>query len=101
VLRLVQQCVRDAVPQAEESMSYGMPAFELHARRLLQFAAWKHHYALYFSKPSFVATMHDELATYHISKGTISFPYSDPVPVGLVARIAAFRAAHIIERGRA
>ena len=43
----------------------------------------------------------DELAPYQISKGTIRFPLSQPVPVRLIGRIAKFRAKEVSERSKA
>jgi uncharacterized protein YdhG (YjbR/CyaY superfamily) len=48
-----------------------------------------------------VAAFKDELAPYQISKGTIRFPLSQPVPVRLIGRIAKFRAKEVAEREKA
>ncbi|MEO5739584.1 MAG: DUF1801 domain-containing protein [Vicinamibacterales bacterium] len=95
VLKRVRKIIRDAVPEAEEMISYQIPAFKLHGRPLLYFAAWKELYSLYPSNPRLVAAFKEKLAGYELAKGTIRFPLSDPVPVRLIAGIAKFRAKEV------
>jgi uncharacterized protein YdhG (YjbR/CyaY superfamily) len=61
----------------------------------------RHCYSLYPSTDRLVAAFKDELAPYEISKGTIRFPLSEPVPVKLIERIAKFRAKEVVEREKA
>lgn len=91
-LKRVRTAIRKAMPAAEEVISYQIPAYTLDGRAVLYFAGWKQHYSLYPSTARLVAAFKDELAPYEISKGTIRFPLSDPVPVALIAGIAKFRA---------
>jgi uncharacterized protein YdhG (YjbR/CyaY superfamily) len=91
-LARVRATIRKAVPGAEELISYGIPAYKLDSRPVLYFAGWTHHYSLYPSTPGVVAAFSDDLARYEVSKGTIRFPLSEPVPLKLIAAIARFRA---------
>jgi uncharacterized protein YdhG (YjbR/CyaY superfamily) len=100
-LERVRSAIRKAVPEAQEVISYKMPTYTLNGARLLYFAVWKQHYAIYAATKQVVAAFHDELAPYEIDKGTIRFPLSDPVPVKLIGRIAKFRAKEVTERERA
>ena len=93
----MRSVIRRAVPAAEEVISYQIPAYKLHGRPVLFFAAWKEHYSLYPSNSRLVAAFKDELARYELSKGTIRFPLSEPVPVKLIERIAKFRAKEIVD----
>lgn len=99
VLKRVRSAIRKAVPEAEEGISYKIPAYTLRGDRLLFFAGWKQHYSLYPATARVVQTFQGELAAYEISKGTIRFPLAAPVPVGLIGRIAQFRAKEVRERG--
>jgi len=93
ILEQVRSAIREAIPEAEEVISYQIPAFKLHERRpVLYFAGWKEHYSLYPAGTRLVEAFKDELAPYQVSKGTIRFPLSEPVPVKLIERIAKFRA---------
>jgi uncharacterized protein YdhG (YjbR/CyaY superfamily) len=100
VLRRVRSAIRKALPEAEEVISYQIPAFRLHQRILLYFAVWKQHYSLYPAL-EVASAFRDELMRYKVSKGTIRFPLSEPVPVRLIERIAKFRAKLIAERQKA
>jgi uncharacterized protein YdhG (YjbR/CyaY superfamily) len=92
LLKRVRSTIRKAVPEAEEMISYQIPAYKLHGRPVLYFAGWKEHYSLYPATDHVVAAFQDALSPYEISKGTIRFPLSEPVPVKLIERIARFRA---------
>ena len=94
-LARVRGAIRKAVPEAEESISYNMPTYKLGGRPLLYFAGWKRHYSLYPANARLVAAFPDELAPHKVSKGTLRFELSEPVPVKLIARIAKFRAQEV------
>jgi uncharacterized protein YdhG (YjbR/CyaY superfamily) len=95
VLKRVRSTIRKAVPRAEEVISYQIPAYKLRGRPVLYFAGWKEHYSLYPSNARLVAAFKDELAPYEITKGTIRFPLSEPLPVKLIEGIAKFRANEV------
>jgi uncharacterized protein YdhG (YjbR/CyaY superfamily) len=101
VLKRVRGTIRKAVPGADEVISYKIPTYKLHGRPVLYFAAWSQHYSLYPSTDRLVAAFKDELAPYELSKGTIRFPLSEPVPVTLIDGIAKFRAKEVAEREKA
>jgi uncharacterized protein YdhG (YjbR/CyaY superfamily) len=101
ILQRVRSTIRKAVPGAEEVISYQIPAYKLHGVPVLYFAGWKQHYSLYPATDHLVEAFKDELAPYKVSKGTIRFPLSQPVPVRLIERIAKFRAKEAAERARA
>jgi uncharacterized protein YdhG (YjbR/CyaY superfamily) len=98
VLIRVRGTIRKAMPEAEELISYGIPAYKLHGRAALYFAGWKRHYSLYPATAQLVAAFQDALAPYDVSKGTLRFPLSEPVPIKLIQRIAKFRAKELAER---
>lgn len=93
LLERVRRAIRKAIPRAEEAISYQIPCFKLGGRPVIYFAGWTRHYALYPATAHVVATLADDLAGYKLSKGTIRFPLTEPVPVALIARIAELRAA--------
>jgi uncharacterized protein YdhG (YjbR/CyaY superfamily) len=94
----VRVAIRNGVPEAEELISYDMPAYKFRGEALLQFAGWKRHYSLYLATKRIVAAFADELEPYDVKKGTIGFPLSEPVPEKLIGRIAEFRANEIANR---
>jgi uncharacterized protein YdhG (YjbR/CyaY superfamily) len=98
VLELVRLTIRKALPKAEETISYKMPAYKSHGELILYFAGWKQHYSLYPADPHMVAAFKDELTFCKVDKGTIRFPLSAPAPKKLIAEIARFRLAQVAER---
>lgn len=88
VLQEVRSTILKAVPTAEETISYQMPAVMLDGRYLVYFAAWKHHVGLYPIPPAGDA-LERELAPYRASKGTVRFPLDQPLPYDLVERLVA------------
>ena len=100
VLQRVRSSIRKALPGAEEVIAYQIPAYKLHGTSVIYFAGWKQHYSLYPAIGHLVAEFKDDLAPYEISKGTIRFPLSDPVPIKLIERIAKFRAKEVVSRAK-
>jgi uncharacterized protein YdhG (YjbR/CyaY superfamily) len=98
ILKRVRSTIRKAVPAAEEVISYQIPVYKLNGVPVLYFAGWKQHYSLYPASDALVAAFKDELVRYELSKGTIRFPLSEPVPVNLIERIAKFRAEQLTMR---
>ena len=90
ILQRVRQVVREAVPNGQEVISYQMPALKVHGI-VVYFAAFKHHIGIY---PPVGAKAMQELglAPYAGEKGNLRFPFSQPIPYELIARIAQTRA---------
>lgn len=87
-LRRVRAAVRTAAPDAEERMSYRMPALFQHGV-LVYYAAFKHHLGVY--PPVRDEALRAEVAPYAGPKGNLQFSYGKPVPYDLIARIVASR----------
>lgn len=87
--------IAKALPGAEESISYQIPAYKRGGTAVIYFAAWKQHWSLYPASAAVVAALGDALAPYKVSKGTIRFALSQPVPATLIARIAKLRAKEV------
>lgn len=90
ILKRVRQVVRKAAPQAQEVISYRMPALKQHGM-LLYYAAFQHHLGLYPPVSGDAALM-KAIAPYAGEKGNLRFPYAQPIPYELIAHIAALRA---------
>ena len=96
ILRRVRGIIRKAVPDLLEGISYQIPAYKLPGGgAVIYFAGWKEHYSLYPVGHALVATLGDALTPYQLSKGTIRFPLSEPVPAKLIERIAKIRAREV------
>jgi uncharacterized protein YdhG (YjbR/CyaY superfamily) len=88
-LRVIRAAIREAAPNATEKISWQMPTFYQHGN-VVHFAAFKDHISL-FPGASGVEVFTDRLTAYKTSKGTIQFPYSQPIPLELVKEIVRFR----------
>lgn len=100
-LEAVRRAIREALPEAQEGLSYQMPAYTLNGVAVLYFAGWKSHFSLYPASDALVEAFGTELAPYERTKGTIKFPWSEPAPLRLIGRIAHFRARQLTMRDRA
>lgn len=85
----LREAIRQAAPQAEEVISYNMPAYRWNGL-LVWFAAFKTHIGFY-PKPSAIAAFKRQLEPYKTSKGAIQFPIGQPIPLRLVKQIVEFR----------
>jgi uncharacterized protein YdhG (YjbR/CyaY superfamily) len=96
-LMKLRRTIRAATPDAEECISYGIPAFRLGGKFFVGFGASARHCAFYPGALP-VAELKRELKDYDTSKGTIRFQPDKPLPVSLVRRIVKMRLAEY--RGR-
>ena len=89
MLRKMHTCIRKAAPGATESIKWGMPTFSYH-RILVMFAGFKHHIG-FFPTASATQAFTKQLSTYKTGKGSIQFPFDQPLPVSLIAKITKYR----------
>ena len=90
-LESLRATIRAAAPKAEETISYGVPAFRLNGKLLVMFGATKKHCAFYPGSGTAVDAHADHLAAYETSKGAIRFSPDVPLPVKLVKAIVKYR----------
>ena len=88
-LEKLRTAIRQAAPEADEVISYNMPAFKSNGM-LVWYAAFKKHLGFY-PKPSAIVAFKKELAGYTTSKGAIQFPLAKDIPTRLVKKIVKFR----------
>ena len=99
VLRDVRAAIRRAAPDAEETISYQMPAFRQHGI-LVYFAAWKKHIGLY-PPISGDTAVEKAIARYAGPKGNLQFPLDEPMPLALIERIVRLRVKQDTEKAAA
>lgn len=97
ILRRMRQIIREAAPEATETISYQMPTFKLNGRNLVHFAAWEKHIGFY-PQPSGTAAFQKELSPYKGAKGSVQFPLDEPIPFDLVKKIVVFRVKEDLSR---
>jgi uncharacterized protein YdhG (YjbR/CyaY superfamily) len=98
ILEKIRVTIQEAVPDAEETISYGMPAFTRKGP-LVYFGAFKKHIGFY--PPVKDETLRREASIYQGEKGNLRFPLDQPVPYTLIARIAKARVRENEERAGA
>lgn len=87
----MRAAIKAAAPDAEEQISYAMPAFKLNGP-LVYFAAFAKHIGFY-ATPTGHEEFKEDLAKYRSGKGSVQFPHDEPLPLQLIRRIVKFRAA--------
>ena len=98
-LETLRQTIKKAAPDAEEVISYLMPAFKYHGM-LVFFASFKNHIGFY-ATPTGHAAFKKELSVYKEGKGSVQFPHNQPLPLSLVTKIVKFRVKQNMEKAEA
>jgi uncharacterized protein YdhG (YjbR/CyaY superfamily) len=89
LLKELRAAIRKTAPEAEEVISYGMPAFKL-GKMLLYYAAFTAHIGFY-PMPSAIKKFAKEIAAYKHAKGSVQFPLDKPLPIALIEKMVKFR----------
>jgi uncharacterized protein YdhG (YjbR/CyaY superfamily) len=98
ILEQLRMTIRLAAPEAEEVISYQMPAFKYHGM-LVYYAAFKNHIGFYPTS-SGIETFKKELSTYKGSKGAVQFPLDKPLPLELISNIVKFRLKENLQKAK-
>jgi uncharacterized protein YdhG (YjbR/CyaY superfamily) len=92
-LQKLRQTIRTVMPNAEECISYGIPAFRLNGRSVVFFGAWADHCSFYPGSSATLKKFRDDLKDFETSKGTIRFSPQKPLPSALVKKLLKARIA--------
>ena len=98
ILNELRQSIKEAAPQAEETINYQIPTFALNGN-LVHFAAFEHHIGFY-PTPSGMEAFKKELSQYKGAKGSVRFPIDQPMPLSLIRRIVEYRVKENVERNQ-
>ena len=90
-LQQLRQSILSVVPDAEECISYGAPAFKIAGKVVAGFAAFKNHLSYLPHSGAVLGTLGEDLAGYRTSKGSLQFPVDEPLPSGLVSKLVDAR----------
>ncbi len=85
-LETLRQTIRGVLPDAEEVISYGVPALKSAGRVVVFYAGWKSHLSLY-PIPEVDAETEKLIGPYRAGKGTLRFALDKPLPVELVVSV--------------
>lgn len=100
ILKQIRETIKKVVPEAEETISYGIPTFNLNGTYLIYFAAYKNHIGFY-PVPGSIDKLDKDFASYKTSgKGTIQFPLNKPMPLNLISKLVKFKVKENFEKER-
>lgn len=100
LLTILRKAIKQAAPEAEELISYNMPAYKFHGI-LVYYMAHKAHIGFYPGSSVITGIFKDYLIDYKTSKGTIQLPFDKAIPLPLVKKIVKFRVKQNLEREKA
>jgi uncharacterized protein YdhG (YjbR/CyaY superfamily) len=90
-LARLRQTILDILPEAEQGISYGLPAFKVRGKTIAGFAAFKNHLSYLPHSGSVFPQLKDELRGYSTSTGALRFGIDQPLPAPLVEKLIAVR----------
>lgn len=85
----VRQAIRTAASEATETITYGIPTYDLHGKHLVFFAGWKHHISVY-PLPMGDSAFQQRIAPFKRVKSTIQLPLTQPIPCDLITELVTF-----------
>jgi uncharacterized protein YdhG (YjbR/CyaY superfamily) len=97
-LQELRQTIHSIVHEAEQGISYGVPAFRVHGRVIAGFAAFKNHLSYLPHSGSVFAELSDDITGYVTSKGALQFLIDKPLPKTLVKKLIAVRLKEVLQR---
>lgn len=93
-LETMRQAIKKTIPDALESMAYGMPAYKLKGKPLAYFGAAKNHIGFY-GTPVTHEAFAEELSRYKQGKGSVQFPLDEELPIALIIKMIRYKAKAI------
>lgn len=96
VLTTIRKIIQEVLPEAEETIKYGMPTYH-QKENLVHFSNAKHHIGFY-PTPSAIVAFAEQLSPYKTSKGAVQFPVSQAIPYELIKEMTAWRLAEVLEK---
>jgi uncharacterized protein YdhG (YjbR/CyaY superfamily) len=97
ILREVRATIQKAAPMAEESISYGMPAYKINGKPVVYFAGYENHIGFYATPTGHIA-FEKELLKFKQGKGSVQFPIHQKMPLPLIAKMVKFRVKEVLDK---
>ena len=97
-LEALREAILEIIPEAEQGISYGVPAFRLEGKVVAGFAAFKNHLSYLPHSGSVFPELGDEIAKYKTSSGALQFPIDRPLPKALVRKLIAIKRRQALGR---
>ena len=90
-LAQLRDTIMAVIPEAEQCISYGMPAFKVRGKTIAGFAAFKNHLSYLPHSGSVIPRLAKDTEGYTSTKGSLHFPIDKPLPKTLVRKLLAVR----------
>jgi uncharacterized protein YdhG (YjbR/CyaY superfamily) len=98
-MREIIAMIKDVVPDAEEHISYNMPAFKVNGEYFIHFSAWKNHIGMY-PIPAGNEAFQKQIEPYRSAKSSLNFPLNQPMPIKLIEKFVKFRIAENLKSAK-
>ena len=98
-LQRLRQRILEVVPEAEEGISYQLPAFRVNGKVIAGFAAFKNHLSYLPHSGSVFPVLRDEVASFKTSTGALQFPIDSSLPNSLVEQLIRVRLSQAFPEG--
>ena len=92
----LRQTILSIIPDTEQCISYGLPAFRLHGKVVAGFASFKNHLSYLPHSGSVFPQLKDDVAPYVTSSGALRFPIDQSLPKPLVEKLIAVRVSQVL-----
>jgi uncharacterized protein YdhG (YjbR/CyaY superfamily) len=99
-LQGLRRTILEIVPDAEQVISYRVPAFRVRGKTVAGFAAFRNHLSYLPFSGSVLSELADELEGYTMTKSALHFPVDRPLPKALVKKLIAARLEEATRRSR-
>ena len=99
-LQTLRRTILEIVPDAEQVISYRVPAFRLSGKTVAGFAAFNDHLSYLPFSGSVLGQLADELKGYTMTKSSLHFPVDRPLPKSVVRKLIAVRLGELREASR-
>lgn len=93
-LQDIRAAIQHVIPESSETISYGIPTFQVNSKNVVHYGPGKNHIGFY-AAPSGHIEFEAELSKYKRGKGSVQFSLDRPLPIDLIQRMALFRATQV------
>lgn len=97
-LQALREAILSIIPDAEQGISYQVPAFRLHGQVVAGFAAFKNHLSYLPFSGSVFPQLQNELTGYVTTSGALHFPVEKPLPKKLIKKLIEVRVEQVLQR---
>lgn len=85
ILNKMHRTIHELIPEATETISYGVPTFKLQGKNVMHFGGFKDHVSIYPVPQD--AALQKQIRSYQAGKGTLRFPLDQPIPYPFIAKV--------------